>query len=120
MMNDLGICKKIAEIEGYVASTFNNELHIESGKVASPMSSSGLYMSHKKYNPLTDGALNHQLMIKYKVEISWNPQLNSNCTATIDGTSDEVPYPFAIADVNDENPNRAILLAIIEANKEKK
>lgn len=108
-MSDLEVCKRIAEIEGAKETLYSR---VKPKELTAVFDNS----THFNYNPLTDDALCFALMVKYKVLITWNPHLNNNCTAVIDGTSKDLPYPFAIADVNDESPNKAILLAIIEAH----
>lgn len=108
---DLEICKRIAKINGDNISLMKSALGTRYMKMTSG------HGGYREYNPLTDDNLCFKLMVKYKVLITWNPHINDNCTAVIDGTSDELPFPFAIADVNNESPNRAICLAIIESHK---
>lgn len=109
-LTDIEICKRIGEIE-----KLNGDFGTHRSGVYGRRFADG---SFKQYNPLTDDALNHQLMIKYKVLITWNPHINNNCTAVIDGTSEDLPFPFAISDCNDKLPSKAICLAIIEAHKD--
>jgi len=105
-MNDLDICKRIAEIEGY--------------KVNISIKCEGIWCSrydnncYGNYNPLTDNALCFQLMIKYSVNLN------------IQDTSRKNVFHKYIACVDDfgvgldkTSPNKAICLAIIEANKGK-
>jgi len=106
-LTDLEICKRIAEIENLMFCTGGRYKRIEIWK-------NGKVFKYEKYNPLTDDALCFKLMVKYKVLITWQ-EFNDNCTAVIDGTSEDVPFPFAVADINNDNPNKAICLAIIEA-----
>ena len=106
-MDNLSICKRVAEIEGIqhqIEQEDTARAYIYSEELS------------KEYNPLTDDALCFKLMVKYKVSITWNPHLDDNCTAVIDGVSEDLPFPFAIADNKDELPNRAICLTIIEAH----
>jgi len=99
-MNDLDICKRIAEIEGY--------------KVNISIKCEGVWCSRYDnncygiYNPLTDNALCFQLMIKYKLSL-FAPE------------GEQTNWDCIIIDIFtcDENPNKAICLAIIEANKGK-
>jgi len=99
-MNDLDICKRIAEIEGY--------------KVNISIKCEGVWCSRYDnncygiYNPLTDDALCFQLMIKYKLSL-FAPE------------GEQTNWDCIIIDIFtcDENPNKAICLAIIEANKGK-
>jgi len=119
-MNDLEICKRIAEIEG-------KEFYLlESGEDTYPMikvwSDSVLkdkcvpkrFFESHDYNPLTDDALCFQLMVKYRI--------NFETITCNDG--EFVCYDFLWPDgqfyksLQNDNPNRGICLAIIEAHKE--
>ncbi len=102
-MNDLEICKRIAEIEG-VREThwdcdgrpfFSNPKHLAKG-------GKGYW---DKYNPLTDDALCFELVKKYGVEIipQWDRVSANNGI--------ECTHEYA------KNPNKAICLAIIEVHK---
>ena len=100
-MNDLDICKRIAEIEGY--------------KVNISIKCEGVWCSRYDnncygiYNPLTDNALCFQLMIKYKLSL-FAPE------------GEQTNWDCIIIDIFtcDENPNKAICLAIIELKKKGK
>ena len=110
-MDDLSICKRIAEIEG---------VHLKDGTVDS--NGENLVLLHYEDNvikgvwhPLTDDALTWRLMVKYDLDLI-SPYRKNNDTdwealMFIDKYSDAVC-------VYDENPNKAILLCIIEAHKE--
>ena len=98
-MTDLEICKRIAEIEGYRVST---DVKPSCGSVYANIYPDNCYGN---YNPLTDKALCFDLMVKY--ELSIEPQLFNLTYAHID-------YQHAVLD---ENPQKAICLAIIEAHK---
>ena len=108
-MNDLEICKRLAKIEGYKTSITD--------------ATKGVWASIYKndcydwYNPLTDDALNHQLMIKHKITVEFTRYIyhlkSSTTKAFYDSKSNE-GYGDYIRDIN---PNKAILLAIIEAHK---
>jgi len=105
-MNDLEICKRIAEIEhgsAYIDSddtgNFINLNH--------PMSDRGGEM----YNPLTDKALCFDLMVKYDVRVE-----PSDCNAWI---YNEDGYPEYKVLHHDGTLQQAICLAIIEANNNK-
>lgn len=117
-MDDLQLIKDIAVIEDIATLQGDGINRGDIYHIWQHSERYGILLQHK-YNPLTDDAKCYRLMVKYKVLITWNPHINDNCTAVIDGTSDDIPFPFAIADFNDTNPNRAILLAIREANKDK-
>ncbi len=94
-MIDLEICKRIAEIEG--VGVFEDRGFQLTRSV-----------SYEQYNPLTDDALCFQLMVKYFVSVDYNhTRLTKEYIATCpDG------YGY------NSNPNKAILLAIIEAHNE--
>jgi hypothetical protein len=95
-MTDLEICKRIAEIDGVDCS--DDDLYFRYWKYqGAPV---------EPYNPLTDDALNHQLMIKYKVDIMFNDEW---CGIYNDYNTKGVLF-------EDISPNKAICLAIIEAH----
>lgn len=99
MMNDLEICKRIAEIEGFkFYSDFDQPQIKINGGIAN-------------YNPLTDDALCFRLMFKYKVDID-------NTKDGVHATCFDIGFKRPLGRYAfDENPNKAILLSIIEANK---
>ena len=101
-LTDLEIETRIAEIEG-VDFVYNGE----NGKLW--INKNGVY-SGNQYNPLTDDALCFALMVKYKVDVQWE----SVTLAKIYDDPESDPTGMAY----DENPNKAILLCIIEAHKE--
>lgn len=94
-LTDLEICKRIAEIEGFDFSV--NGDHVFYKCNGWPCA----------YNPLVDDALCFQLMVKYKLSL-------------IAPEDEQLDWDCVIRDVLtvDKSPNRAICLAIIEANKE--
>jgi len=119
-MDNLAICKRIAEIEGVEvihSKTFDIQRiaikkHYYSGKLhgssARNIALESEYFKHNTYNPLTDDALCFQLMVKYKVWRWSNPycgQFNV-CIRGVQGWVTAVTF------------NKAILLAIIEAHKD--
>ena len=110
-MDDLAICKKIAEIEGLqVATCEQSSLLCYMGNVCVILPNGVDCGGSYPYNPLTDDALNHQLMTKYKVDIQWEAVPLAKIYD--DPESDPVGMAY------DENPNKAILLAIIGAHNE--
>jgi len=124
MMNDLAICKRIAEIEcvehlcdrGVVVLSENySELinTICSGRY-SPEQVAKI-IDKAAYNPLTDDALNHQLMIKYELDLISPYRKNGDTQWEAQIFTDEC---CNVESVYDESPNKAILLAIIEAHNE--
>jgi len=108
-MDDLTICKKIAEIESTGVYWMVDDFQGEGYYFKSTPSGLGPV----KYNPLTNDALCFQLMVKYKVKMSCLWEEN-------DGT------PHYEAYINEDSsdaqceklPNKAICLAIIKAHKE--
>jgi hypothetical protein len=112
-MTDLEICKRIAEIEGFLIDPddkYPRYLRFKSGK----------HVGYKTYNPLTDDALCFKLAKKYRVSIDyfedWQRQgEDKNVLARLEiglgihalGTVDFCK--------NDDSLNKAICLAIIEA-----
>jgi len=111
-LTDLEICKRIAEIDKVTDNMFKYWRLIRDER--------GNEVEYEHYNPLTDDALCFQLMVKYDINLtSMEPTL-------IDG-SDGYEYicykqgvyqnVSAILSI-DKLPNKAILLAIIEAHNE--
>ena len=126
-MNDLDICKRIAEIEGL-------EFYLlESGEDTYPLikvwSDSVLvgkdipkrFFTAHDYNVVTNDALCFQLMVKYEVDVEFSD--NSVC-CPCGCDEDKKPHKnlkplFACKNFTDGGkPNKAICLAIIEAHKE--
>ena len=104
-MNDLEICKRIAEIEGLLVSAYklgNDDLWVHTCNTKDS--------SVTLYNPLTDDALwaglCFQLMVKYKLEV-W--EVSGKWLVGFDDLQNIV---------SDESLNRAICLLIIEAHEE--
>ena len=93
MMNDLDICKRMGEIEG-VELLGPNKLNYK------PANKRCVEL----YNPLTDDALCFQLMIKYRIDFS-----------TLECSGKHYVSWALGGNLIDENPNKAICLAIIES-----
>ena len=112
-MDNMTICKKIVEIEGLDllkdGELDKSLLRADELIVVNERWEDGSLKQFMIYNPLTDDALNHRLMIKYKVQIQHeNPDYSyAQCEHDV--------VRFNAGD----NPNRAICLAIIEAHKDK-
>lgn len=115
-MDDLSICKRIAEIEGIEGNIYEavrlsgqRSNNAGTGVITSPQSFIDIY------NPLTDDALCFQLMIKHDVDLvspyrgndetQWEAQIFSKDYA-------DVTFFY------DVSPNKAICMAIIEAHKD--
>jgi len=109
-MDDLEICKRIAEIN------LNKEIY------ALQVRGNRLFYCHnspliewKEYNPITDDALCFGLLKKCNIDLI-PPYLPNN-----DTQYEAQIFTGGIADVlseYDDNPNKAIYLAIIEAHKD--
>jgi len=103
-MDDLSICKRIAEIEGL--EILSEEEWFTDGECLILVNSCS-----ETYNPLTDNALCFQLMVKYNA--LFTPMVAiKKYSAAIWGKNQIISYG------KNENPNKAICLAIIEAHKE--
>jgi len=92
-LTDLEICMRIALLE-------DETFYVEGEFIAT--------MDCKEYNPLTDDSLCFQLMVKYKVDVSFHYE-----SAEIYNDLQTKPVSF---DCNGTSINRAICLAIIEAH----
>tara|TARA_R110000787_G_scaffold167889_2_gene280863 strand:+ start:8257 stop:8580 length:324 start_codon:yes stop_codon:yes gene_type:complete len=106
-MDNLTICKKIAEIEGV-------EFCIQNGWVLpeNPAETNISKMTDV-YNPLTDDALCFQLMLKYDM-----PPMKSGAPNLYECVFDMDRALSGAGIICDESPNKAICLAIIEAHKD--
>ena len=97
-LDDLSICKRIAEIEriGHQHIQYTDKPFIVS------------MATHSEYNPLTDDALCFQLMVKYEVSL-------------IAPEREQEDWDCVIRDVLTvhKSPNKVICLAIIEVHKDK-
>lgn len=107
-LTDLEICKRIAVIRGHKFIDGKPDIgYID-------------YLLDEEFNaianPITDNTLLLELVYTHGVNISWDVHLNDNCTATIDRKVEDLPFPVAIADQNNASINKAVCLAIIEAN----
>lgn len=101
-MDDLDICKRIAEIEGYKTEAFSgHDCCAFTGNDCEPYVGKYDYIP---YNPLKNDTLCFQLMVKYKVDFC---NLENHVYEAICGST------F----FQNRNPNKAICLAIIKANK---
>ncbi len=102
-LTDLEICKRIAEIEGVEFRTQNGKVLPENPAEAITSKLTDVY------NPLTDDALNHNLMIKYKIRVE--PE---NCSAW---TDNDDGYPQYEVIHCKGTINKAICLAIIKSKE---
>lgn len=109
MMNDLQICKRVSEIDGY--TTF-----CDGGKYARiELLKHGKVVGYQDYNPLTDDALCFQLMVRYRIKVMYETNPNYYHASRV--IHEQSKKPFRVCE-SDSNPNKAICLAIIEAHKE--
>ena len=119
-MNDLDICKRMARIEGVNYTVCINAKLYPSrnaiyfreyeGNRPAPTESKKL----KEYNPLTDDDLCFKLMIKYSVNLNIQDTSRQNVLHKYIACVDD----FGVG-IDKTSPNKAICLAIIEANKGK-
>jgi hypothetical protein len=106
-MNDLEICKKIAEIEGHVFDTGGRYFRCELIK-------HDMVVGYIDYNPLTDDALCFQLQNHYEVCVHYG----SGDVFICGGDNFDGCLSVKSFDIDDKKTlNKAICLAIIEANK---
>jgi len=117
MMNDLEICKAIAEIEFGEKS---DDWWYSEGIVSYLTSDLvGFFKQAKEYNPLTDDALCFQLMIKYSIDLIHElkgPKYKHHRYVAKRELPNRV---YEIVSTDLISPNKAICLVIIEANKGK-
>ena len=103
-LTDLEICKRIAEIEGVELMSY-----VDGDR-------STFYAgSQTIFNPLKDDELCFQLMVKYKITVEFTRYFEHLKSSFVNGYYENKSADGAY--VRDKNPSRAILLAIIEANK---
>ncbi len=116
-MNDLEICKRIAEIEGIVnPSCDGHNIYINVGDEDMPV--------RERYNPLTDDALLWRLAKKYRVSLEYfaewqRQQAESDVIAHIEIGEGIWCAGSAYFRDGDKSINKAILLVIIEAHNER-
>jgi len=123
-MNDLAICKRIAEIDD-VEHLCDRGVVILSENYSELINTicSGRYspeqvikiINKAAYSPLTDDALCFQLMVKYDIDLMSPYRVNGETKWQAQIFSKNYADAFSIYD---ESPNKAILLVIIEANNE--
>ncbi len=114
-MNDLEICKRIAEIKGYKTKELPDGIKSIGIVIINqhPQSEDDCFAW---YNPLTNDALCFQLMVEYRVFIDPNTCTGYTLACSIDDR-------LNIADLTNvavvaETPNKAICLAIIKAHEQ--
>ena len=110
-MNDLAICKRIAEIECHWWVT-DRGLYLY---IMKEYAESKDHPLPTYYNPLTDDALCFQLMVKYKISIDHE---DSMCGVMVQKSNNHWEYLGNICYDDDTSINKAILLAIIAAHKD--
>jgi hypothetical protein len=112
-LTDLEICKRIAEIEGFEFRVGSLTSVTPVGvwpKV--PFKDVGMSLGSSSYNPLTDDALCFRLMVKYEVGVD-------TYTDTAYILSDYTNRTHKAVISIDDDINKAICLAIIEAHNER-
>ena len=111
-LTGLEICKRIAEIEDI-------DFQIQNKKILPKDPANAIKDKLTDvYNPLTDKALCFYLTIKYKIELT--PMKGGHFLATPIKKYDVYGAPdmYLNKGYGNKDPQRAICLAIIEANKE--
>jgi hypothetical protein len=107
-LDDLSICKRLAEIvtlnTGQSVVCHHNKIFIDNN-----------LSGQREFNPLTDDGLCFQLMVKHDLDIIAPYRKNNETTWEAQIFSKDYADAFQIYD---KSPNRAICLAIIEAHKE--
>lgn len=117
-LSDLAIIKAIAEIEGDIDTLESFAFY------DLPQHQTPFYQDHKEKvllnlvnNPLTNDAMSFELMIKHKVNVSHSDSAYSQAVIYAKGTTDEDEPLSSVDFFNDGcSYNRAICIAIIEAN----
>lgn len=111
-LSDLEICKRIAEIEGLESRQCGNVECAENHYITD-----NAYCDETRhYNPLTDDALCFKLMVKYGV--LFTPVI-PNIKIRDYSRGNYKPETYMANSELNQSPNKAICLAIIEANKHK-
>lgn len=111
-MSDLEICKRIAEIEGVDFECGYNTKNSGGCYRVTKRLHNGRWLNRESYNPLIDDGLCFKLMVKYRISLHYDTEGMTN------------PYVcfhnkvLATQLSRDTSPNKAILLAIIEAHKD--
>lgn len=106
-LTDLEVCKRIAEIEGETVLSEEEWFYPDSGCLISDCDGCS-----EEYNPLTDKALCFDLLVRHSLNLhrEWSG-LWSACNVC-SYSHDEEPIDFGVYE-SDENPQRAICLAVI-------
>lgn len=135
-MKDLEICKRIAEIEGVELFHSYSNIFDKKKLVAMYMDTgvkwvrageseesffTKVYSSPSEYkgaiyNPLRDKALCFDLMVKHEIEVMFDDDTGECMTAFYFRKSEKHISPIC---EGDENPQRAICLAIIKKHEDK-
>ena len=101
-LTNLEICQKIAEIE--------KPDNLEYDHQGYPMIKVQSIAEYVDYNPLSDDALCFQLMIKYRVDLSFYETLFKASVL-------EFTLPIRKTESVSDSPNKAICMAIIKAKE---
>ena len=113
-LSDLEICKRIAEIEGVYVFEYE---HIVHGNVIcyDPIVNG---LAPQQYNPLTDDALCFKLMVKYSIDLTHELEGDEYKHHRYVAQRLLAGKVYPVVKTHKQSPNKAICLAIIEANKE--
>lgn len=115
-MDDITICRRIAEIEGIKTHEYKGAVvpHYKFNDAVNDCKDNvyGYSIDDYSFNPLTDDALCFRLMVKHKVNMSWLwDELDGtpHYQAFINEDSSDIKYS--------KSPNKVICLTIIKAHK---
>lgn len=121
-LTGLELCRAIAEVENHKLATTEEikrkSLHIDSVYTVTNeerLTAGTICRVYSRFNPLTDKALLFDLMVKHEVQINY-PTNDVYIVDENSGEYDSGCSAFTSFNDADELP-RAILTAIIEANK---
>jgi len=106
-LTDLEIIKRVAEVVGFDFTLANNTIQAKPFTVTDVFQCNSMGFT---FNPLTDDALCFRLMVKYQVDTIHEYHIKQALIY------DDPEYD-PIGKATDKNLNKAILLAIIKANK---
>ena len=116
-MDDVDICKRIAEIEGVNYTMGVNRNVYPAQDVLLYHERDDRRERLKKYNPLENDSTTFQLMVKHGIELTPMPSGCWCATVVTTYTIDEQADYRRCTSWLDDNPNKAICLSIIEAHK---
>ncbi len=102
-MNELQICKKIAELEGVILINYEGVL-CALKKDSNPI----------EYNPITDLAINCMLRDKYEIQVCYDRSLVIKCRYEPDYSIDKASFRIGLPSTQVEI-NRAVCECILKS-----